>query len=117
VVIRDHIKSGKLKGLAVAGPQRVGIIPDVPTIAEAGYPGMEAIGWNGVFVPAGTPPAIVQRLHSEIAKVLQARDIRDDALNLGYELGGERPEEFGAFVRSEIQKWGKVIKDAGIKIE
>ena len=117
VVIRDHIKSGKLRGLAVAGPKRVSIVPDVPTMAEAGYPAIEATGWNGIFVAAGTPQAVVQRLHQEIATILRSKEMQDDAVNLGSELGGERPEEFAAFVRSEIRKWGKVIKDAGIKIE
>lgn len=117
VVIRDHIKSGKLRGLAVAGRSRVSIVPDVPTMAEAGFPAIEATGWNGIFVAAGTPPSVVQRLHQELSGILQSKEMRDDAVNLGSELGGERPEEFAAFVRAEIQKWGKVIKDAGIKIE
>jgi tripartite-type tricarboxylate transporter receptor subunit TctC len=117
VVIRDPIKSGRLRGLAVAGPNRVGIVPDVPTMAEAGFPSIEATGWNGIFVAAGTPQPIVERLHKEIAAILRSKEMLDDAANLGYELGGERPQEFAAFVRSEIQKWGKVIKDAGIKIE
>src|SRR3954463_5321784 len=117
VVIRDHIRSGKLRGLAVAGPQRMAIVSEVPTMAEAGFAGIEATGWNGIFVPAGTPAPIVQRLHAEIAKILQSKEMQDDAVNLGSELGGETPEQFGRFVRSEIAKWGKVIKDAGIKVQ
>jgi tripartite-type tricarboxylate transporter receptor subunit TctC len=117
VVIRDPIKSGKLRGLGVAGPRRVSIIGDVPTMAEAGFPAIEATGWNGVFVPAGTPAPVIERLHHEIAAILRSKEMQDDAMNLGYELGGEQPREFAVFVRSEIQKWGKVIKDAGIKIE
>jgi tripartite-type tricarboxylate transporter receptor subunit TctC len=117
VVIRDHIRSGKLRGLAVAGRERVSIIPDVPTMAEAGFPGIEGIGWNGIFVAAGTPRPIVERLQQEIARILDTKGMRDDAVTMGSETGGERPEEFAAYVRSEIQKWGKVIKDANIKIE
>jgi tripartite-type tricarboxylate transporter receptor subunit TctC len=117
VVIRDHIRSGKLRGLAVAGRERVSIIADVPTMAEAGFPGIEGIGWNGIFVAAGTPRPIVERLQQEIARILETREMRDDAVTMGSETGGERPEEFAAYVRSEIQKWGKVIKDANIKIE
>ena len=117
VVIRDHIKSGKLRGLAVAGRERVSIIPDVPTMAEAGFPGIEAIGWNGIFVPLGTPRAVIDRLQQEIARILATKEMRDDAVTMGSQTGGERPEEFAAYVRSEIQKWGKVIKDANIKIE
>ena len=117
VVIRDHLRSGKLRGLAVAGPERVSIIPDIPTMAEAGFPAVEGIGWNGIFVPAGTPRAIVDRLQHEIARVLRTKEMQDDAVTMGSQTGGERPEEFAAYVRSEIQKWGKVIKDANIKVD
>jgi len=117
VVIRDHIRSGKLRGLAVAGPERVSIIPEIPTMAEAGFPAIEGIGWNGIFVPAGTPRPIVERLQQDIARVLRTKAMQDDAVTMGSQTGGERPEEFAAYVRSEIQKWGKVIKDANIKVE
>jgi tripartite-type tricarboxylate transporter receptor subunit TctC len=116
VVIRDFVRSGKLRGIAVAARERLAILPEIPTTAEAGFPGVEGSGWNGIFVPAGTPPAIVNRLQQEIARVLYSKDVRDDALTLGTQAGGEKPEEFAAFVRSEIQKWGKVVKDAGIKV-
>jgi tripartite-type tricarboxylate transporter receptor subunit TctC len=117
VVIRDHVRSGKLRGMAVASRERLAILPDVPTTAEAGFPGIEGSGWNGIFVPAGTPAAIVTKLQQEIARVLLSKEVQDDALTLGTQAGGEKPEEFAAFVRAEIQKWGKVIKDAGIKVE
>jgi tripartite-type tricarboxylate transporter receptor subunit TctC len=117
VVIRDHVRAGRLRALAVASRERLSILPDVPTTAEAGYPGVEASGWNGIFVPAGTPPAIIGRLQQEIAAVLRSREVQDDALKLGTVAGGETPEEFAAFVRGEIQKWGKVVRDAGIKVE
>ena len=71
----------------------------------------------GIFVPAGTPGPIIDRLQQELATIMRSKEMQDDANNLGYELGGDRPAEFAAYVRSEIQKWGKVIKDAGIKIE
>jgi tripartite-type tricarboxylate transporter receptor subunit TctC len=117
VVIRDHVRSGKLRGLAVAGRERVSIIPEVPTMAEAGFPAIEGIGWNGIFVPAGTPPPVIDRLQQDIARILQTKEMQDDALTMGSQTGGERPEEFAAYVRAEIQKWGRVIKDANIKIE
>jgi tripartite-type tricarboxylate transporter receptor subunit TctC len=117
VVIRDHIRSGKLRGLAVAGRERVSIIPDIPTMAEAGFPSIEAIGWNGIFVPAGTPRPIIERLQQDLARILQTREMQDDALSMGSQTGGERPEEFAAYVRSEIQRWSKVIKDANIKVD
>jgi tripartite-type tricarboxylate transporter receptor subunit TctC len=117
VVIRDAVATGKLRALAVADSRRVNILPGVPTMAEAGFAGVEGVGWNGIFVPAGTPAPIVQRLHKEIAAILQGKEMKDDAANLGYRLGGEPPEEFAAFVRSEVQKWSKVIRDANIKVE
>jgi len=117
VVIRDHIRSGKLRGLAVAGRERVSIIPEVPTMAEAGFPAIEGIGWNGIFVPAGTPRPVIDRLQQDIARILQTKEMQDDAVTMGSQTGGERPDEFAAYVRAEIQKWGKVIKDANIKVE
>ncbi len=117
VVIRDFVRAGKLRGLAVASRERLSILPDIPTTAEAGFPGVEGSGWNGIFVPAGTPPAIVTKLQQEIARVLFSKEIQDDALTLGTQAGGDTPEQFAAFVRAEIQKWGKVIKDANIKVE
>jgi len=116
VVIRDMVRSGKLRALAIADRQRLDILPEVPTMAEGGYP-IEGLGWNGIFVPAGTPRPVVDRLHKEIARVLQLKEIQDDAMALGTRAGGEKPEEFAAFVRSEVQKWGKVIKDAAIKAQ
>src|SRR5712692_6313070 len=117
VVIRDAVAAGTLRAPAVADSRRVNILPGVPTMAEAGFAGVEGVGWNGIFVPAGTPAPIVQRLHKEIAAILQGKEMKDDSANLGYRLGGESPEEFAAFVRSEEQKWSKVIKDANIKVE
>jgi tripartite-type tricarboxylate transporter receptor subunit TctC len=113
VVIRDMVRSGKLRGVAVASKERLAILPDVPTMAEAGYP-IEGLGWNGIFVPAGTPRPVIERLQKDIAAVLRHKDIQDDAATLGTVAGGEKPEEFAAFVRGEVQKWGKVIKDAKI---
>lgn len=117
VVVSQYIISGKLRALGVAGPRRLSIIPDVPTLAEAGLPGVEASGWNGLFVPAGTPQEVIKRLHLETARVLNTPLIKTDAVNQGYELGGEGPEEFAAFIRAEIIKWGKVIKESNIKLE
>jgi len=116
-VVAQHIKAGKLIGLGVAGPRRVQIIPDVPTLAEAGLAGVEAAGWNGWFVPAGTPAPVIQRLQQEAAKVMASPAWKSQSANMGYELGGETPQEFGQFVRQEIQKWQRVIQDARIRIE
>ena len=111
------IKAGRLRALAVAGPQRLAILPDVPTTAEAGLPGVEAIAWNGVFVPAGTPPPVIQVLHRELVRAFGAPDVREQVANTGSYIAGDSPEEFAAFIRAEVEKWGKVIRDAGIKVQ
>ena len=115
VVIRDHVRAGRLRGLAVASRERLAILPDVPTMAEAGFPGVEGSGWNGIFVPAGTPQAIIDRLQEAIDKVLHEKQVQEDAAQLGTQAGGEKPAEFAAYVRGEKEKWEKVAKDAGIK--
>jgi tripartite-type tricarboxylate transporter receptor subunit TctC len=116
-VVAQHIQSGKLRALGVAGSRRVAMIPDVPTLAEAGMPDVEASGWNGIFVPRGTPPAVIRLLQADIAKIFATPVYKAQATERGSELGGETPEEFSAFIRSEVAKWGKVIKDSRIKIE
>jgi tripartite-type tricarboxylate transporter receptor subunit TctC len=117
VVIREHVRAGRLRALAVAAHERLVNLPDIPTMAEAGFPGIEASGWNGIFVPAGTPPAIIDRLQEEIDKVLHMKDVQDDAYILGTVAGGEKPGDFAAFVRGEKAKWSQVVKQAGIRIE
>jgi tripartite-type tricarboxylate transporter receptor subunit TctC len=112
-----HIRSGKLKALAVAGPRRLAAVPEIPTMAEAGLPGMEATVWNGIFAPAGTPPDVRALLRQQLERALNAPEIREQIVASGAELGGRPPEEFAAFVRAEIAKWSRVIKDAGIKLE
>jgi tripartite-type tricarboxylate transporter receptor subunit TctC len=117
VVVAQHIRSGKLRALGVAAPKRFGFLPDVPTFAEAGLPGIEASGWNGLFVPAGTPREVITRLQIETAKILATPAMKADAVQQGYEYGGESPDEFLAFIRAEMTKWGRVIKEANIKLE
>jgi len=101
----------------VASRERLSNLPDIPTMAEAGFPGIEASGWNGIFVPVGTPPAIINRLQEEIGKVLHLKEVQDDAYQLGTVAGGEKPDDFAAFVRGEKAKWNEVAKQAGITIE
>ena len=117
VVVAQHIRSGKLIALGVAGARRIPILPEVPTLAEAGLPNVEASGWNGLFVPAGTPRAVIQRLQSDVAAVMATPAFREDAQSLGYELGGEGADEFSAYIKSELQRWGQVIRDGNIKAE
>ena len=117
VVVAQHIRSGKLVALGVAGSRRIASLPDVPTLAEAGLPDVEASGWNGLFVPAGTPKAVVQRLYAETTAIMATPSFRAEALSLGYELGGEASDEFAAYIKAEVAKWGKVIRDGKIKVE
>lgn len=116
-VVLGSIRSGKLRALAVMGPERLSILPDVPTVAEAGLPQLEAIAWNGIFVPAGTPAGVVQALHRELVKAYNAPEIRDQLRGGGAYAAADTPEEFAAFVRAEKEKWGKVIREAGIKAQ
>ena len=112
-----HIKSGKLRALAIAGPKRSRSVPEVPTMAEAGYPGVEGDTWVGVFAPAGTDKQVVALLNREIVAILSQSTMREHLLDLGYEPVGNRPDEFAAQISSEIAKWAKVIRSAGIKAQ
>ena len=116
-VIAASVKAGKLRALAIAGPSRLALLPGVPTTAEAGLPGVEAIVWNGIFAPAGTPQPVMQILHREIVKAYNAPDVKKQVIDTGSEVVADTPEEFAAFVRSEGAKWTKVIRDANIKPE
>jgi len=111
------IKAGKLKALAVTSARRAASLPDVPTLAESGVAGYETLAWFGVLAPARTPPEIIATLHREIQKALARQDVRDTLARLGSEPSGMAPAEFSAFMKSEIAKYGKIIKDAGIKVE
>jgi tripartite-type tricarboxylate transporter receptor subunit TctC len=113
-VIIAPVKAQKLRAVAVMAPARVNVLPDVPTTREAGLPGLEAIVWNGIFVPAGTPRNVIQALHRELVRAFDAPDIRDQVAKTGSTIAGDTPEEFAAFIRAENDKWAKVIKDAKI---
>ena len=110
-----HIKSGKARPLAVTGARRSPALAEVPTIAEQGFPGVEATAWYGVHVPAGTPKPVVTRLHGEIVKVLKLPDVASRLDPLGFEIVGSTPEQYGAYMRSETKKWAKVVKASGAK--
>jgi tripartite-type tricarboxylate transporter receptor subunit TctC len=113
----EHIKVGRLRALAVSRAQRNSALPDVPTVAESGVPGYEAIEWNGVMVPAGTPPAAIRRIHQALIKALEIPAVRERIVQIGSEPVGNSPEEFTAFIKSEFVTWAKVIKEVGITIE
>ena len=110
-----YIKAGKLRGLGVTMAKRTAALPDVPSIAEAGVPGYEATQWFGMLAPAGTPRPIIDRLNHEMVKLLKSPEVRDRLIADGTDPTPTTPEEFGAYIKSETEKWTKVIKAAGIK--
>ncbi len=112
-----HVKSGRLKAVAVTTATRSAALPDLPTIAESGVPGFNVEGWVGLFAPARTPDRIIARLHEEAAKVLRLPEVKDVVLAGGSEISGNPPREANAIVRDETAMWAKVIKAAGVKIE
>jgi tripartite-type tricarboxylate transporter receptor subunit TctC len=113
--VLGHVRAGKLRGLAVTGAKRFPAVQEYPTMIEAGVPGYEVSGWSGLFAPAGVPREIVTRLAGEIGKILRAPDLRERFATLGAEPVGNSPDEFAAFVRSEIAKWKKVVDFAKIQ--
>jgi tripartite-type tricarboxylate transporter receptor subunit TctC len=115
--ITPHAKAGRVRALAVSGPKRSPALPDVPTIAEAGVPGYEAVTWNGVVAPAGVPKAIVAMLNAEVNKAVASPTLKDRFAAIGAEPTGGTPEQFGELIRKDHAKWGDVIRRSGAKID
>jgi tripartite-type tricarboxylate transporter receptor subunit TctC len=116
-VVAPHVRSGKLRGLAVTSAERSTAVPDLPTVAEAGVPGYASGTWYGVLAPAGTPAAVLARLSADIGKVLGMPEIGSALIAQGVEPAPMTPQQYASFIRAEYAKWGKVIRDAGIKLE
>jgi len=112
-----HLKSGRIKGIAVTTAKRSALLPDMPTISEAGLDGFDANNWYGLVVPAKTPRAIIEQLNAEVTKVLNMPDVKTTLFNQGLDPAPGTPEQFGAYIRSERAKWAKVIKESGAKAE
>ena len=112
-----HVRSGRLRALGVTGAKRSPTIPDVPTIAEAGLPGYEQSAWHGLLAPSGTPPAIIGKLHTEVARILQLPDMAERFTAQGVDVIGSSPAEFAAFIQQDIAKYAKIVKTAGIRID
>ena len=112
-----HVRSGKIRAIATGGTERAVFLPEVPTVAESGYPGYSAVPWVGVVAPAGAPKAIIAKLYGEAAKLLQTPEGKARIINMGMEPLGMNPADFGAHIKAEIERWTKVVQDAGIKLE
>jgi tripartite-type tricarboxylate transporter receptor subunit TctC len=109
-------REGKLRALAITSIKRSALAPDLPTMAESGFPGFEAVPWFGLLAPAGTPKDALDKLHDETVKTLAMPEVRQKFDELGLEPVGNTPAEFAAIIRKETPEWAKVIKDAGIKL-
>ena len=115
--VQPHIKSGKLRALAIGTAQRSLVVPELPTVAEAGVPGYEANNWNGVVAPAATPRAVIERLQREIRVIVEAPELRSRLLQSAFEPVADTPQAFRRYLESERLKWGRVVREAGIKPE
>jgi tripartite-type tricarboxylate transporter receptor subunit TctC len=115
--VSPHIKSGRLRALAVTSAQPSALLPGVPSIAASGVPGYESVTMYGIFAPAKTPAAVIRKLNQEIARLVRKVDVRERLMGVGVEAVGSTPEELGVAIRAEIARLGKVIKDAGIRVD
>jgi len=113
-VLAPHIKSGKMRALGVAARRRLQAAPDIPTFAEAGVPEIDSTGWQGIFVPAGTPRRFVERLHTEVARAINSPEIRNNLIETGAEVGGNSPDAFAAMIRADQDKWRRMAGAANI---
>jgi tripartite-type tricarboxylate transporter receptor subunit TctC len=113
----QHVRSGRLRALAVTTNKRFSLAPDLPTIAESGLKGYEVQTWYGVYVPAATPAAIVEKLNADINRVLQLREVREQYAKMGFEVENTTPAQFAAFTRSEIEKWRGIVTSAKLQVD
>jgi tripartite-type tricarboxylate transporter receptor subunit TctC len=115
--VMSFIRDKRIKILAVTTAKRMELFPDVPTLAESGMPGFEASAWQGMLVPAHTPTPVIQKLNAELMKALQSPDVRKKLALQGAEPLGSTPEEYGRYLKNEIARWAKVVKDTGIALD
>ena len=117
LIVLPHLKSGKLRALAVTSAQRSPLLPELPTMHEAGLPGFAATGWYGLLAPAGTPPEIINRLHAAATQTLATKEVQERLSSQGAEIAGSTPQAFTQFIRAETDKWTKLVRTAGLKPE
>jgi tripartite-type tricarboxylate transporter receptor subunit TctC len=115
--IVPYVRGGRIRALGISSLERSPALPDVPTVAEQGFPGFEAREWYGLVAPGGTPRAIVMRLNQEIVRIINLPDIRARLLDLGADMVGDSPDQFGAHIKAELVKWSKLLKETGIRLE
>ena len=116
-VVMSHVRDGRFKALAVTTAKRAAAMPEVPTIAEGGYPGYEVNNWYGLVAPAGTPRAVIDRLAREATAVIGSREVAKRLSDLGHEAITSTPDQFGAYIKSEIPRWAKIVKETGVKAQ
>lgn len=117
LVVMPQLEAGKLRPLAVTSKKRHPLLPNVPTVAESGYPGFEALSWQGLFAPAGTPPELVARISAEVNKAIKTPDIQDFFASRGFLIEGTTPAAFKAFIEAELKKWSAIVKASGAKAD
>ncbi len=115
VTAAPQVKAGKVRALAATSSRRIATLPDVPTMAEAGMPGYEVTGWNGILAPAGTPREIIRKLNDEVVRILRRADAKEWFAARAIDVVGSSPEEFGAIIEADIAKWGKIVAETGMK--
>jgi tripartite-type tricarboxylate transporter receptor subunit TctC len=115
VTAAPQIKAGKVRALAATSSRRIATLPDVPTMAEAGIPGYEVTGWNGILAPAGTPREIIRKLNDEVVRILRRADAKEWFAARAIDVVGSSPEEFGAIIEADIAKWAKIVAETGMK--
>ena len=117
IPVLPHVKAGKLRALAVTSAKSSPVLPEIPTVAESGVPGFESIAWYGVVAPAGMPRDIIAKLNAEMARILNLPDIKQRLIEMGSPPVAGTPDQFGALIKSEIVKWGKVVKQAHVSLD
>ncbi len=115
--VLPHVKSGRLRGLGIGSAQRSPFLPELPTIAESGFPGFEAVGWIGIAAPVKTPPPVLDKLNAEIVRIINSPEMKERLATLAFTPVGDTRQQFSSFIQSEIAKWGKAVRESGAKAE